>query len=564
MVGTTVTISLDRFEVNKYRKMIADLELLRGQVSNYYLKYEALPLLRDSQTNNPIQYTYTQIDASTYYILDLSAMPGITLNYGMEGFNNPNTTDDVYVIEISNKEIYYVRGIELDGEIFHSLPETELINNSRLTSPKIEVIEGEKLETENNLQNVYDEQATIKFIPGIHKSATVTTYVKILKGEDDFDLSEQPNFESPSIPDSEEYGYNIDRFEDGLCYFDELGTYTIMITSVVGEETRTKEVQITISAENEPWVYNSATGEYERGDFSFAIGDILEYSDLEELGVTVGNKTYNGQWQIIGITNDNKLKLVSTENVGTCTLGFKDEVANSAKTTEEYNAMTDAEKVERGIASYQRAVQTLNEAAQTATGITSAESIDLQDIYDIIGENNVRKGTDYGKIYNYYYDASQGIICSKYSTDGGTTWSSPSTTSYTNETFVNANGEKIVVDSEGDEITLTYDYISYTLTADQKTAIGSLATGSYWSSAPSVYCTSSYACFSVRTMNSGGLYAYNLFYSNGNGYRVSMRSPCRSLYLKLNKIKVSKFYFTNFFVCILKKLCFFLVKYLKK
>ena len=284
------------------------------------------------------------------------------------------------------------------------------------------------------------------------------------------------------------------------------------------------------------WTYNSETGKYEKGDKSYAVGDTITNADvLEALEIENSTGTYSGTWSVLGLTNDNKLKLVSTENVGTCTLGYQDEVANSAKTEEEYSEMTDADKMERGLASYQRAVQTLNEAAQTATGITSAESIDLQDIYDIIGEENVDKTTNnanYGKIYNYYYDVAAGKVKSKYSTDGGTTWSTPGTTGYASQTFVNANGEKIVVDSAGDEITLTYDGFTYTLTADQKTAIGSLATGTYWLSSPCVYCSSGYARFYVRDMSSGYLNAYYLFNSGGGGNGYSMRSPRRNFNLR--------------------------------
>ena len=203
------------------------------------------------------------------------------------------------------------------------------------------------------------------------------------------------------------------------------------------------------------------------------------------------------------------------------TLGYQDEVANTAKTTEEYSAMTDSEKMERGLASYQRAITTLNEAAQTATGITSAESIDLQDIEDLLetkGVDPIDKGTNYGRIYNYYYDVAAGKVYSRYSTDGGTTWPTPYNTSFASQTFVNANGEKIVVDSEGDEVTLTYDLISYTLTADQKTAIGSLTKVPYWLSSPCVHCFSGDALFYVRRMDSGGLDASYLFDSDGRGY----------------------------------------------
>ena len=169
IVGTTVTVSLDRFEINSYRKMVNDIKLLDDQISNYYLKYEALPLLRDNN-NSPVKYTYTTIDNNDYYIIDLSAMSGISLNYGKEGYNSPNTSTDVYVIEINSRTVYYAKGIEMNDEAYHTLPKTNMIDTSRLTAPKIEIVEGEQ-----NDEGKYTTSVTISFIPGIHKTKEVTT-----------------------------------------------------------------------------------------------------------------------------------------------------------------------------------------------------------------------------------------------------------------------------------------------------------------------------------------------------------------------------------------------------
>ena len=276
------------------------------------------------------------------------------------------------------------------------------------------------------------------------------------------------------------------------------------------------------------WTYDESTKTYTKGDLSITAdsnGYLSNADVLTALGIENSTGTYTGDWQVIGNSNG-KLKLVSVSNVGAnVTLGYQDEVANSTKTSEEYSAMTDSEKMERGLASYQRAITTLNEAAQTATGITSAESIDLQDIEDLLetkGVDPIDKGTNYGRIYNYYYDVAAGKVCSRYSTDGGTTWSSPFTTSYTSETFVNTNGEKIVVDSEGDEVTLTNNNIDYALTADQKTAIGSLATGYYWLASPCAGTNISKGIyFYVRIMASGRLYYGILFNSFDSGFDFS-------------------------------------------
>lgn len=228
IVGTTVTVSLDRFEINSYRKMVNDIKLLDDQISNYYLKYEALPLLRDNN-NSPIKYTYTSIDNNDYYIIDLSAMSGISLNYGKEGYNSPNTSTDVYVIEINSRTVYYVKGIEMNDALYHTLPKTDMIDTSRLTAPKIEIVEGEQ-----NDEGKYTTSVTISFIPGIHKTKEVTTTHSIDKID--------PN--TDTIIETISSG-NISSLTDNLYELSQPGTFKVTITStVVGESPRTKEYNI--------------------------------------------------------------------------------------------------------------------------------------------------------------------------------------------------------------------------------------------------------------------------------------------------------------------------------
>lgn len=166
--STVIHVSLDRFEVNNLNKMKNDIELLEDKVSNYYLKYGVLPVLRDN-TNAKKQYTYTtlnfqknSLDNNIYYIIDLEAMEGISLNYGKEGYENPNTSDDVYIINELTHTIYYVKGIELDGETYHYLKITGNANdNIPPSSPQINVISGTK-----NAEGIYTTDVEIEIIPG--------------------------------------------------------------------------------------------------------------------------------------------------------------------------------------------------------------------------------------------------------------------------------------------------------------------------------------------------------------------------------------------------------------
>lgn len=150
LIVTSITVytSVERSEKNKLNKMINDLKFLSDKVSNYYLKYNGLPIVRDSE-NNLIKYTYTQLEfeqnEDDYYILDLDAMEGILLNYGEIGYSNPNTSEDVYVINKNSHKIYYVKGITVDGIKYNSIQD-ELKNEYDIippTMPQINIINGE-------------------------------------------------------------------------------------------------------------------------------------------------------------------------------------------------------------------------------------------------------------------------------------------------------------------------------------------------------------------------------------------------------------------------------------
>lgn len=166
--STTINISLNRFKINNFSRMKNDIIFLDEKVSNYYLKYGILPILREDDGLGK-EYKYTSLDFEKnsgdnliYYILDLEAMEGVSLNYGEEGFKNPNTSDDVYIINEKTHTIYYVRGIELNGALYYYLNnETNIEDNIPPTKPEIKVISGTK-----NAAGIYTSEVQIEIIPG--------------------------------------------------------------------------------------------------------------------------------------------------------------------------------------------------------------------------------------------------------------------------------------------------------------------------------------------------------------------------------------------------------------
>lgn len=93
-----------------YNNMIADIKLLEDKILVYYNKYGEVP-----KTSRAID-----IDNMEYYEIDLSKLDNITLMYGKDYNKSGKLQDapDVYLVN-NSLEVYYLRGMELSGEIHH-------------------------------------------------------------------------------------------------------------------------------------------------------------------------------------------------------------------------------------------------------------------------------------------------------------------------------------------------------------------------------------------------------------------------------------------------------------
>lgn len=167
VAGTTIGVSLDRFKTNNLKKMYNDIELLNGKVENYFIKFGGLPILEKNYLD--LNFTKNINDNENYYIIDLSAIENVTLNYGKEGYENPNVSDDVYIINEKSHTIYYVRGIELsEGKIYHSLKlnKVQNVNVVGPTKSEINILSGTLSGKNEEGIEKYIENVEIEIIPG--------------------------------------------------------------------------------------------------------------------------------------------------------------------------------------------------------------------------------------------------------------------------------------------------------------------------------------------------------------------------------------------------------------
>lgn len=114
----------DGIYVKNLYQLRNDIQNLREKVSEYYNEYEKIPASVEytNQDNilqlNSVLNEKEKSNESKFYVIDLQAMQGISLNYGEEYENIKNTEvtqiseyTDIYIINNITHNIFYVAGI---------------------------------------------------------------------------------------------------------------------------------------------------------------------------------------------------------------------------------------------------------------------------------------------------------------------------------------------------------------------------------------------------------------------------------------------------------------------
>ena len=110
----------DSVHIKALTNLYNDVELLREKVSEYYnesakIKYK----IKYTNTSQLSSVLSKNNDTGDFYVIDLEAMKGITLNYGKDyekiknDEQNADTYTDVYIINENSQNIFYVQGIKI-------------------------------------------------------------------------------------------------------------------------------------------------------------------------------------------------------------------------------------------------------------------------------------------------------------------------------------------------------------------------------------------------------------------------------------------------------------------
>ena len=123
ITGTLVYNAQDTAQLKKLTNLYNDVQTLREKVSEYYNEYGQLPA-KTKYTNigGLTDILSKNNDTGDFYVIDLEAMKGISLNYGKDyekikkDESNANSYLDVYIINENSHNIFYVMGITTKKE----------------------------------------------------------------------------------------------------------------------------------------------------------------------------------------------------------------------------------------------------------------------------------------------------------------------------------------------------------------------------------------------------------------------------------------------------------------
>lgn len=101
--------------IQDYNNMCADIELLENKISVYYNKYGEIPITVDVLEDiSVLESQKNPDDGEDYYNIDLSKLGNISLNLGQGTID-----EDKYIINAKTHTIYYLKGVDFEGEIYY-------------------------------------------------------------------------------------------------------------------------------------------------------------------------------------------------------------------------------------------------------------------------------------------------------------------------------------------------------------------------------------------------------------------------------------------------------------
>lgn len=145
VIITTMLVynSKDGVKVSNLNNLYNDIETLNNKISAYYVKHGDIPKLAKYENLSFLSLAETQDNenkigskkqinpnnGNDFYVINLKALEGVSLNYGRDYDNVADSNDpvvaydDIYIINGVSHTIYYPRGIEVQDIHYYTEPD---------------------------------------------------------------------------------------------------------------------------------------------------------------------------------------------------------------------------------------------------------------------------------------------------------------------------------------------------------------------------------------------------------------------------------------------------------
>lgn len=138
LIITSITIgnAKNQLGIGKVNNLYSDIDSISTKVSDYYLKNNSLPVFENNiymnsknelgvlfELNGGEKSVINSNDDGAYYVIDLSKLENLTLNYGADykkwdDSSTFQTYQDLYIINGVTHQIYYPKGITYSSNVY--------------------------------------------------------------------------------------------------------------------------------------------------------------------------------------------------------------------------------------------------------------------------------------------------------------------------------------------------------------------------------------------------------------------------------------------------------------
>ncbi len=130
MLANTIIYNIkDNVSIKNVKNMESDIEILKDKISDYYaqngqipanIKFTNIGAIKDAGVIS------NTIDTGDFFVIDLSAIDNLTLNYGRDfdivkdNASRANEYKDLYIINEASHNIFYVEGIKINDKVMYT------------------------------------------------------------------------------------------------------------------------------------------------------------------------------------------------------------------------------------------------------------------------------------------------------------------------------------------------------------------------------------------------------------------------------------------------------------